>query len=407
MSVTAPSRRLIKVVFLIFVTLGLSAGVLGVAWPSIRVDLSRPVSDLGLLLAIGTGGYFVAGLFAGRLTSALGIGNLLSATLLLGTVSLMGYGLAQSWPMLLMAAIGLGFTGGLVDAVINAYVALHHGTRTMNLLHASFGLGATTGPILVASLLARGLSWRWTYLVLAIAEAALLAVVFVLRRYWPDPPEEKTVAVSDGRVGGSIAGVLGLFLLNVGFEITAGQFAYSVLTEGRNVAEFAAGIWVALYWGGLTGGRLLLGVIGDRITGRSILHLSMAGSVIGAIVFWRDPSGLGVLSLPLLGLSIAGVFPTLVALTPLWVGADRAPAIIGYQVAAASVGTAAVPWIASGFIDANGLEALGPFLVVTAVLMALLHLVVDRHAYSNGQWRSAQSRSPFSRQTNAKNSSQS
>jgi fucose permease len=296
MSTGTPSRRLIKVAFLIFVTLGLSAGVLGVAWPSMRVDLSRPVSDLGLLLAIGTGGYFVAGLLAGRLTRLLGIGNLLTATLLLGTVSLVGYGVSQSWPVLLVSAIGLGFTSGLVDAVINAYVALRHGTRTMNLLHASFGIGATAGPILVASLLARGLSWRWTYLVLAVAEAALLVVVFVLRERWPDPPREKAVAISDGRVGGSVAGLLGLFFLNVGFEVTAGQWAYSVLTEGRNVAEFIAGVWVALYWGGLTGGRLLLGVVGDRISGRAILHLSMAGSVVGAIIFWWDPSGLGVLS---------------------------------------------------------------------------------------------------------------
>ena len=407
MPAPTPSRRLIKVAFLIFVTLGLSAGVLGVAWPSMRVDLARPVSDLGLLLAIGTGGYFVAGLVAGRLTRLLGIGSLLTATLLLGTVSLVGYGLAQSWPVLLIFAIGLGFTSGLVDAVINAYVALHHGTRTMNLLHASFGVGATTGPILVASLLARGLSWRWTYLVLAAAEAALLVVVFALRQRWPDPPQERTVAVTDGRLGGSVAGVLGLFFLNVGFEVTAGQWAYSVLTESRNVAAFAAGVWVALYWGGLTGGRLLLGVVGDRISGRAILHLSMAGSVIGAIIFWWDPSGLGVLSLPLLGLSIAGVFPTLVALTPRLVGAERAPAIIGYQIAAASVGTAALPWIAARFIDANGLEALGPFLVVTATVMALLHLVVDWHANADGQSRSAQSRSPFSRQTRAKNSSQS
>jgi fucose permease len=86
----------------------------------------------------------------------------------------------------------------------------------------------------------------------------------------------------------------------------------------------------------------------------------------------------------LLGLSIAGVFPTLVALTPRRVGAERAPAIIGYQIAAASAGTAALPWIAARFIDANGLEALGPFLVVTATLMALLYLVVDRHANSDG-----------------------
>lgn len=377
------SPRLIAVAFLVFVALGLSQGVLGVAWPSMRMDLGRPLADLGVLLAIGTGGYFVAGLVAGRLTRWLGIGNLLTATMALGTVSLVGYGIAQSWPALLLSSIGVGFTGGLIDSVINAYVALNHGTRTMNLLHASFGIGATGGPILVASTLARGLSWRTAYLVLAGAELALLVTVAIVRDRWPDAPHGASVGVVDVDAAGSVAGLLGLFFLYVGLELAIGQWAYSLLTEGRGSSEFVAGLWVAAYWGGLTGGRLLLGALGDRIGGRTTLHLSMAGTVLGCLILWLDPAGMGALGLPLAGLSLAGIFPTLVALTPSWVGTEKAPAVIGYQVAAASVGAALLPWIAGMFIDSAGLESLGPFLVVSAVLMALLHVAVDRTANSH------------------------
>ncbi len=175
------SRRLIIVSFALFIVLGANAGVTGVAWPSIRADFSRPLADLGTLLAIGTGGYFLAGLMAGWLTRRFGIGRVLVSVLVVGTVALIGYGVVPNWPLLVSCAVAVGFTGGTVDAVTNAYTALHHDTRTMNLLHACFGLGATGGPLLVASILARGLSWKVAYFVLAVAEAVLVITVFRVR----------------------------------------------------------------------------------------------------------------------------------------------------------------------------------------------------------------------------------
>ena len=47
-------------------------------------------------------------------------------------------------------------------------------------MHASYGLGATLGPLLVTALLAAGRSWRQTYGVMAL----MLAVLGV-RAPWP------------------------------------------------------------------------------------------------------------------------------------------------------------------------------------------------------------------------------
>ncbi len=398
------SRRLVGVAFAVFIALGLSAGVTGVAWPSMRAEFSRPVADLGVLLAIGTVGYFLAGIAAGRMLRRLGLGNVLTLILAIGTISLVGYGVVGSWLPLLLCAVGLGFSGGMVDAVLNAYVALHHDTRTMNLLHAFFGIGATIGPLLVAATLARGFSWRLAYFVLAVVEMLLVLTVVKVRSRWPSAAESAD-EVHYGRLGGSVLTLLGLFLLYVGIEVAAGQWSYSLLTENRGMGEFAAGIWVALYWGGLTGGRLALGVIGDRVGPRTILHLSMGGSVFGSAILWFDPAGLGVVGLTILGFSLAGVFPILVALTPRWVGEDRAPVVIGYQIAAAAAGAAVIPWVGGLIIDRSGLESLGPFLTAIAVAMTVVHWIIDRNA--NGHSRLAQSRSPFSRATRDTNSSQS
>ncbi len=400
---SSSSRRLVLVAFAVFVALGLSAGVTGVAWPSMRTDFSRPVADLGLLLAVGTLGYFVAGLAVGRMTERLGLGIVLTIAMVAGSASLLGYALVGSWLPLLACAVGLGFSGGLIDSAMNTYVALNHDARTMNLLHAFFGIGATIGPVLVAAILSRGLSWRTAYVVLAGVELLMLVAVVRVIRGWSTGSSTGDETVS-GQFGASVLTLLGLFVLYVGIEVAAGQWAYSVLTESRGMGEFAAGVWVAVYWGGLTGGRLLLGAIGDRAAPRTILHLSMFGSVAGTFLFWIDPAGFGVAGLTLLGISLAGVFPILVALTPSWVGEDRAAAVIGYQISAAAVGGATIPWFSGLVVDASGLESVGPFFVAIAVAMTVLHWVIDRAG--NGHSRLEQSRSPFSRSTNDTNSSQ-
>ena len=401
----ASRRSLIAVSFSLFIILGVSTGVTGVVWPSLRSDFSRPLADLGVLLAVGTGGYFLAGLTAGWLTRRLGIGRVLIVVLALGSGCLGGYVLVQSWLLLLACSVGVGFAGGTIDSLMNAYVALRHDTRMMNLLHAFFGIGATTAPLLVTVVLSGGLSWKVSYLVVVGAELALLVAVIRMRSRWPDSAALVPPGEGHHRLGGSVIGLLGMFFLYVGIEITAGQWSFSVLTEGRRIGEFAAGIWVALFWGGLTGGRLALGVIGDRYPPRRLLLVSMAGSVAGSGLFWLDPLGLGVVGLPLLGFSLAGIFPILVALTPGWVGEERAETVIGFQIAAAAAGTALMPWVAGRIIAAGGLESLGPYLVVLCLAMAGLNWLVG--VVVRSQTGTEHSRSAATRSTRDTNSSQS
>jgi fucose permease len=365
------------------------------------------LSDLGVLIAVSTVGYFVAGVIAGRLTTRFGLGDLLTAAMAMGTISLIAHAAARSWPVLILASVGIGFTGGLIDSTINAYVALNHGARTMNLLHASFGVGATSGPLLVAVALARGLSWRTAYVVLAGVEILLLVTVWVVRDRWPGIPEHDPGTVHGPRGGTHVAVLLGVFFLYVGLEVAAGQWSYSLLTQSRGIDEFVAGVWVASYWGGLTGGRLALGVIGNRLRGSTILGMSMAGTLLGIAILWWDPAALGVLGLPVIGLSLAGVFPTLVSLTPAWVGSDRSPSVIGYQIAASSLGAASLPWIGGRLIDSYGLEALGPYLLGLAIIMTVLNTVLDRAANRRGGSQSGMPRRLASRPTRAAKPSQS
>jgi len=371
-------RVLIVLTFLSFVALGLPTGLLGTAWPSLRTSLGRPVSDLGGLLAIGTVGYGMATFFSGRVAARFAVGPILVTAMGTGILSLSAYAMAGEWWLILVAAIVLGISGGLIDAVLNSYVALHHGVRMMGLLHACFGLGATLGPLVITAVLAADRSWRFGYWIVALYEVMLFVLLCWVRKEWRRVED----SLKDPGTGPTrwwvVGGLMALFFVYTGLEIGTGQWAYSFLTEGRNVSEVAAGVWVALYWGGLTGGRLMLGAVGHRISTRAVLGVSTVGTVFGLGWLWWDPASLGVVGLLVAGASLASVFPTLVALTPEKVGAVRAPHIIGYEITAAGVGAAFIPWLAGELVKGNTLGVLGPYFTATAVVLAILHFVIER-----------------------------
>jgi hypothetical protein len=133
---------------------------------------------------------------------------------------------------------------------------------------------------------------------------------------------------------------LAAFFVYTGLEIATGQWAYSLLTEQRGTGTTAAGLWVATYWAALTGGRLAMAVGSRRGGAVGVLGGASVGAVAGTALLWLDPAGVGALGLPLVGLSLAPVFPTLVSLTPVRLGNERAASAIGYQLTAAGIGAA-------------------------------------------------------------------
>jgi fucose permease len=376
-AIDSRSRRLITLILASFVTLGLPVGLLGTAWPSLRTSVGRPVSDLGVVLAVGTVGYGLATFVSGWAWARFAVGRILVAAMGTGIVSLGAYAAVGSWWVVLVAAVMVGVSGGLMEGALNSYVALHHGVRVMNLMHASFGVGATLGPLLMTAVLATDHSWRWGYWMVAGYEVVVLGVLWRVRTTWrrmEESPKDPGHGPVRRRM---VAGLMAIFFVYTGLEIGTGQWAYSFLTEGRGVSEVAAGIWVSVFWGSLTGGRLLLGIIGGRVTPRAVLDLSVTGAFVGLAWLWWNPAGLGMVALAVIGFSFASVYPMFVALTPEKVGTAKAPHVIGYQITAGAVGAAVIPWAAGRIVARYSLAALGPYFLAVGGLLALLHVVIE------------------------------
>lgn len=91
----------------------------------------------------------------------IGVGWLLVLSCLATAISLLGYGVAPLWAVMVGLGLLAGLGAGAIDAGLNTYAAEEFSPRTMNWLHASFGLGAATGPLLMSAAISSGSPTGW------------------------------------------------------------------------------------------------------------------------------------------------------------------------------------------------------------------------------------------------------
>jgi fucose permease len=319
---------------------------------------------------IVTGAGFILSSFAsGWARARLGTRHLAIAAAALLSAGLLAFALAPTWPLCLAASVLSGAGGGLLDAGLTAHVALHHGLRAMNALHAAWGVGATIGPLLLTAALATPASWRGGYVALALLNAGLAALLWLPTTSAPRPAAEAVGPAASPRVSPALLLLLALFFLYVGVEGGAGTWAYSFLV-GSGLPTFSAGLLVSGYWAALTAGRALLAVAGGRVRAGRLLDLSLLVAVSAAALL---AAGLAP-ALLLIGLGLAGVYPALMTLTPERLGRGQASYAVGYQTAAGNLGGTLLPAAAGPVLQAGGLSLLPWLLLAGGLALAGLHL---------------------------------
>ncbi|MFY1599254.1 MFS transporter [Micromonospora sp. WMMD737] len=394
MSTAPPRASLLLLAYLAFVSLGLPDGLIGVGWPSIRADFDVPTEAVGLVLTAGTAGYLTSSVLAGFTLARLGVGWLLAGSTLLASLALTGYASTPGLTLMVGCALVLGLGSGAIDSGLNAYAAGAFGPRHMNWMHAFFGLGVALGPLIMTGALSAGLSWRWGYGLVAGAQLALAAAFALTVRAWRDrAPAREPAASAAGEAAAPptvtrVRETLRLpavwlgasaFAVYVAIEVAAGLWAFLLLTEGRGLGAAVAGVCVSGYWGSLFVGRVVQGVVAERLGGAVVLRGSLAGMAVGAVLIALPaPAWVAVAGLFVVGFAAAPVFPLLTLTTAERVGAAHADRTIGLQIAAAGLGGALVPAGIGVLLGNTSVELLGPALVVLALGLIALHAAGTR-----------------------------
>lgn len=377
-------RRSLNIAYLIFVGLGLHDGLLGVAWPSMRSTFGVSLDSVGLILLAMTLGYGLSSAASGWFVGHIGVGK----SLLLGgglrTAGLLAIALVPVWWVVIAAALVVGLGGGGIDAALNTYVATNHRASHMNWLHACYGIGTTVAPLVVTALLVAGRAWQWGYVAVSIFQFTLVVTVLLTLAEWQlRPPsdergEEPVVARGVDTLRLPLVWLsVAVFFFITGTEVATGQWVYTLFTESRAVVVSTAGLWVSIYWGSFTLGRILVGFAADRVRPTALLRVAMICNVAGAALLWWNPvNEVGFAGLALMGVALAPLYPFLISLTPRRLGAGHAANAIGLQGTGGSLGAAALPALAGVLAVSAGLEIIGPFLLVTSVLLLALHEAV-------------------------------
>ena len=105
-----------------------------------------------------------------------------------------------------------------------------------------------------------------------------------------------------------------------------------------------AGLWVGVYWGSFTVGRILFGALVGWIRPSVMIRLGMAGMALGAVLLgWKTQGSVAFVGLALIGFALSPIFALMITSTQERLGPVHAPNAIGLQVAAAGLGVGILP----------------------------------------------------------------
>ncbi len=357
---------------------GFTATLAGPALKAIGLDLNLDYSLRGSLFSGLLGGYAVATFGGGFLADKIGRKSVLMLGLSMLAAMSFCFGLSPTYYLALGSMVLIGASGGFIEGATNALVVdVNPGKSSfvLNLLHAFYSIGAFLAPFFISLLLAKGFSWRLSYLSVAGFTFALI-VVMALQRF-PKVHQKNPI---DLREAGELlkkpmllvlAICLGLYL---GAEIGLGAWIVSYLQEDLKISLFKASSALSTFWLTIILGRLFCSLLSKKVGTASLILISvLVTAATLSIAFSLKSRLLTPLLIAFSGFFFAGVFPLILALAQ-----SREPRFFATAMGAimgfAALGGLILPWligrVAETYSIGTGLWLIIAFLLTIALILA-------------------------------------
>lgn len=340
-----------------FVAIGAQQALYGPAMPELRALHHLSAGAAAVALSVHFAGGLLGVLALIPVRKRCSDGALLIGSAVLVALGCLGFVLAPSWPVALVAAFvgGLGFggiDGGINQVFTEVYAERGHGV--LNLLHGAFGLGAIGAPLVV------GLGFRTAFVVCAVAAALSIPLLIGTRGAPVHHTERQPV-----RMNATTVLWIGFFVLHVGLESGSGGWVSTHLAaSGPAVAAAAAsGFWLAF-----TLSRFAAAPLYKIFSARAMTLACASATVLAAAA---TPFGLPAYLA--LGVAVGPLFPTGLA----WLAGDR-PQLTPYVVSVSMVGGIAFPPLIGVGVQFGGVSAIPVSLVILAVGCCVAGLTLGR-----------------------------
>jgi fucose permease len=324
---------------------------------------------------IVSGSTIISSLFSGALIRRLGTGKLTLYSVLMTALALLGYSFSQNYLWLCLIAVPLGLGAGSVDAALNDFVARNFAARHMNWLHSFWGVGATTGPLIMAFMLSQTGRWQMGYRTVAIIQFTLVAILAISLPLWQRFPTPISQHTATGRV--KIRNIKGItpnlvaFFAYCAVETSTGLWAASFLVEQRGLSQVLAAGGASAYYLGITLGRFLNGFLSSHFDAKNLVRGGQALILLGIVLMFLPFPILSLAGLMIIGLGCAPIYPTLLHETPRRFGAENSASLMGLQMAVAYCGLTLMPPLLGLIVDRFGLQLYPLGLLLLALMLTL------------------------------------
>ncbi len=377
---------LLALIYLAFISLGLPDSLLGSGWPVMYAELGVPVSYMGVVSMVISGGTIVSSLMSDRLTRKLGTGGVTVVSVFLTVLALLGFSVSNKFWMLIAFAVPYGLGAGAIDAALNNYVALHYKARHMSWLHCFWGVGTIVSPFVMSWALTYR-TWNDGYRTVALVQLAIAVLLLVTLPVWKAnktaaETKQQSVGVRGALKIKGVPYILTGFFAYCAAEATAMQWASTYFAEVKGLpAERAAGL-AALFYIGITAGRFVSGFVTDRLGDRNMIRLGTGVLIcgIGALALPTASYTAAIAAFLVIGFGCAPIYPCIIHSTPANFGAENSGAIIGIQMAGAYVGSTFVPPFFGLLGNALGFSIMPVYLLCFVVLMIAMTELTFRTA---------------------------
>lgn len=377
---------LLALIYLAFISLGLPDSLLGAGWPTMYGELGVPVSYMGIVSMVISGGTIVSSLMSDRLTRKFGARVVTVVSVFLTAGALFGFSFSDRFWMLILFSVPYGLGAGAIDAALNNYIALHYSARHMSLLHCFWGVGTIVSPFIMSYALTSS-TWNDGYRIVGYIQLGIAALLLVTLPVWKI--HKKTDAVEQKSIG--LIGALkikGVPFILIGFfaycaaEATAMQWASTYFVEVKHISEAQAAQFASLFYIGITAGRFLSGFVSAKIGDRRMIIIGASVLTLGIIllVIPVTAAELSLAGFVIIGFGCAPIYPSIIHSTPANFGAENSGAIIGIQMASAYVGSTFIPPLFGLIGNATDFAILPLYLIVFVVLMLVMTELTFRTA---------------------------
>ena len=331
--------------YLTFILLGFTIAVEGATLLQLARNTSSTLDQISLIFFFGSLGYLTGSYASGKIYDRVPGHRIMAGVCVLLALCMTLIPVSKILWILLVVVFILGVAKGALDVGCNTLVIWVHREKAgpfVNGLHAAFGLGAFTAPLVVQSIITATDSINWVYW-----SCAMIAIPIGLWLNWtPSPVARKTPDQHVNSPVQAIALVMMVlcFAFYVGAESGYGNFikTYTIILDLGS--ESQANFLNSAFWGSFTLGRLLGIWASTRFHALSLLYVDLAGCLASAIFVFLIPGSVTALWIGtvLLGIFLASIFPALLALSDERMHITGSMA--GWFLVGASLGGMTIPW---------------------------------------------------------------